>query len=172
MNKKIIITGKAGSGKDHFINHLCKELGLKKEVSYTTRPMRNGEEPGYSYNFVTEEVFHEMREKKQFIECVNFRGWWYGTHHDSWKNSDVFIMTPEGIEHVKEHRNECYIVYLDIPVQNRVERVSRRSDADDTERRIAADYTQFVNFKDWDLRVTDPNFDVKELAIDVLNQIA
>jgi hypothetical protein len=40
----------------------------------------------------------------------------------------------------------------------RRERLLRRSDAHDAERRLLADAIDFENFKDYDLRITNPDF--------------
>ena len=56
MGKIYYIMGKSASGKDHIYARLAaaQELGLKKLVLYTTRPIRAEEENGKQYYFVIE----------------------------------------------------------------------------------------------------------------------
>jgi dephospho-CoA kinase len=68
-------------------------------------------------------------------------------------------MTPSGISQLStEDRSESIIVYVDIDEVTRRERMSKRRDADDVDRRIKADEKDFLNFIDYDLSITDPAF--------------
>jgi len=74
----------------------------------------------------------------------------------------LFIMTPSGISKLKpEDREESFIVYIDIPEKVRRERLLKRNDADNVERRLAADDKDFENFIDFDSRITDPDFNIE-----------
>lgn len=164
MNKRIILVAPAGGGKDFFRDYLIREQGLKADVSLTTRPPRKGEVHGVTYHFTDDEEFNKLKESKKFYENVEFNGWQYGTLLNSWKKSDVFIMTPSGIKHLSEDdRMESFIVYFDIPVEDRIERLKLRSDADSVVRRVEADKKDFEGFSNYDLRITDPLFDCETL---------
>lgn len=160
--KKIILVGKAGSGKDFFRDFLKGREPL--DVSYTTRPKRIGEIEGYTYNYISKEEFLKMKKEGKFLEAVNFNNWWYGTSNTNWDSSTVFIMTPSGTKHIpKEDRDNCIIIYFDIPIEIRRKRLSKRSDSDKVERRILADEEDFKNFKDFNTKETDPLFNCEEL---------
>ncbi|MCD7752319.1 MAG: guanylate kinase [Lachnospiraceae bacterium] len=81
MGKIIVLMGKSACGKDTIFNMLQREdsLKLKRIVPYTTRPMREGEENGREYFFVTGERFEQMRRQGQVIECRT-----YQTVHGPW----------------------------------------------------------------------------------------
>jgi len=165
---KILIIGKAASGKDYFRDWLSKVEEL--DVSYTTRPPRDGEVDGYTYHYITEEDFLNMKKMDGFLEAVNFNGWWYGTSQANWDTKAVFIMTPSGLTHIpEEYRKDCVYVYFDIPIDVRRERLSKRSDFDSVERRITADESDFTDFKDFDIRVTNPMFDVQDLYTTIIS---
>jgi guanylate kinase len=169
-NKRIILIGKAGSGKDYFRDYLKDSARL--DVSYTTRPPRKGEVDGYTYNYITEEEFLAKKEKGFFLEAVNFNGWWYGTSNENWKNKNLFIMTPSGTLHVpKEDRESCTFVYFDIPLNIRRERLSKRSDSDSVDRRIKADEIDFKDLKDFNVRVTKPEFNCASLFETLINYV-
>jgi guanylate kinase len=158
--KRIILCGKAASGKDYMRDYLHKQ-GLELEVSFTTRPMRVGEVPGYTYNYVSREQFLNLLHGGNMYEHVEFAGKYYGTSRENWeKPCDVFIFTPTGLSQVNEDdRANCLVVYFDIPYVVRKERLRERSDWDSVARRLRADEEDFEGFCDYDLRVTNPNYD-------------
>jgi guanylate kinase len=158
QTKRIILAGHAASGKDYLAEHFVKE-GYRKDVSLTTRPIRDGEVPGETYHYVSKDEFISAVANNKFYEHVEFNGWMYGTLMDDWMNADVFIMTPSGIETIKpEDRKDCIIVYIEIPEEVRRQRMDFRSDSDTTERRLKADRMDFAGFIDYDYRINDPNF--------------
>ena len=69
MGKIFYIMGKSSSGKDSIYRQLegNQELGLKRLVIYTTRPIRDGEENGREYFFKTEAEFKNLIDYNGFI---------------------------------------------------------------------------------------------------------
>ena len=65
MSKIFFVLGKSCSGKDTIFRYLKnnKELNLKTIVGYTTRPMREGEQEGVEYHFVSREKLAEYRKQ-------------------------------------------------------------------------------------------------------------
>jgi guanylate kinase len=162
MNKRIILVGKAGSGKD-FMRKKLESRNFKYAVSYTTRPPREGEVHGRDYFFITEEQAKKMIDNYEFFEYVMFNGWLYGTTLSQWSQADgddVFIMTPTGLSHVGEQdRKDCLVIYVDINKWVRKERLANRNmPGDSLERRIEADELDFENFTNYDIRITNPDF--------------
>jgi guanylate kinase len=169
LSKRVIICGHGASGKD-FLASKFVEMGLNKSVSKTTRPMRSGEVPGLTYKYVSHNDFLNSIEKKEFFEYTNFNGWYYGTTNKSWNNSDVFIMTPRGINNIPESdRADCFIIFIDVPRDIRELRISKRSDADSITRRLLADDKDFENFDDYDYRESNPNFNADDLVYTITN---
>ena len=154
MSKRIIIAGKAASGKD-YLRKKFEGRGFKYSVSYTTRPPRPGEKHGEDYIFISSSEAHEMISSGQFYEWVEFNGWIYGTTRQQFYSDDIFIMTPTGISHIlKEDRSSCFIIFLDIDEATRRERLlSREMPGDSVERRLIADHQDFLNFTDFDLHI-------------------
>ena len=65
----IFLIGQSNTGKDTIMNLLLKELAyLKRYVYNTTRPMREGEKDGVTYNFKTYEGFQRDLELGKVIE--------------------------------------------------------------------------------------------------------
>lgn len=162
MENKVIVVGYGGSGKDYLVDKLVTEKGMKRSVSYTTRPMRKGEKNGTIYNFVDKETFIKMVENGEFHEWEEFKqGWYYGCTKESFEECDLFIKTVGGLSQMtKENRKKCTVVFLDIPKEVILERLNERNDNnDDSIRRMEADERDFKDFDDYDIRIYDPLFD-------------
>jgi len=159
MHKRIILVGKAGSGKDYMRKKL-ESRGFKYAVSYTTRPPREGEIEGQDYFFLSNMKAAGMVASGEFFEYVNFNDWLYGTTNEQWNKDDVFIMTPSGISHIgPDDRKKCLIIFIDINVKTRRKRLNNRDmPGDSLERRIQADEEDFKDFTNYDIRITNPDF--------------
>lgn len=164
-NEKIIICGGSGSGKDYLLKGLIAK-GEKYAPKITTRPMREGEIEGHEYNFVSEEIFNDLFDKDLIKAHQHFKiknkDWFYAITKENFQNNNLFVMTPHELSYISaEERKGCFVVFLDIPEDIRRKRISERNDNNDTvERRIFADRIDFKYFRDYDMRVCDPEFDV------------
>ena len=158
-HKRIILVGKAASGKDN-LRKRFESRGFKYAVSYTTRPPREGEVDGKDYIFISDDEAKVLIESGFFYEYVIFNGWVYGTSVTQFHTDDLFIMTPAGISHIKpEDRLTSFIIYIDIYLFIRKKRLADRMMPGDTlTRRIEADELDFMEFNDYDLRITNEDF--------------
>lgn len=158
-HKRIILVGKSASGKDH-LRKKFESRGFKYAVSYTTRPPREGEVDGKDYIFISDDESKVLIESGFFYEYVIFNGWVYGTSITQFHTDDLFIMTPAGISHIKpEDRLTSFIIYTDIDMSTRMERLANRNmPGDSMDRRIQADEMDFAEFNDYDLRITNEDF--------------
>jgi len=158
-HKRIILVGKAASGKDH-LRKRFESRGFKYSISYTTRPPREGEVDGKDYFFITEDQATKMVESNMFYEYAYFNGWLYGKTVEQFYTDDLFIMTPSGVSNIKpEDRTSSFIIYTDIEMSIRMTRLTNRNmPGDSMDRRIRADEVDFMGFNDYDLKVTNPDF--------------
>jgi len=156
---KLVLVGKAAAGKDHLRKRLI-ERGFKFGVSCTTRPPRVGEQNGKDYYFLSEQDFLDLVNLGDMVEYQQFNGWFYGLTRDEFQDSDVIILNREAVDMLPEDiRKECMVMFLDIDINTRLERMQERKDtADSLERRIMADEQQYVDFNNFELRVTNPDF--------------
>jgi guanylate kinase len=156
---RIILVGKAASGKDH-LRKRFENRGFRYAVSYTTRPPRPGEVHEVDYIFISEEKFSEMIEKDEWYEWVSFNGWKYGTSRIQFEEDDLFIMTPGGISHISEdERKKSFIIFLDVDQEKRRQRLGERiMPGDSVERRIVADEEDFKDFTTYDIKITNDDF--------------
>ena len=167
MDKLICIVGETGSGKDTLARHLEKEYGLKKVVSYTTRPIRQGETDGVEHHFITDEEMQEIL-KTDIIAYTKIedkksgsgvKGYEYCATRESIKDSKVYIIDYAGVLYFREHHPDIdtVVVLLDVPETERRGRLVRRGDdASAVDARISNEQAQFQdmrNLKDYDYKL-------------------
>lgn len=76
----VILSGVAGAGKDTVKKELIKRMeNVETLPSYTSRPKREGDIEGETYNFVTREEFEKMIEAGEFYEYDVHHNNYYGT---------------------------------------------------------------------------------------------
>jgi len=156
MEKKIILVGPGGSGKD-FLRKKLVSRGFTYGISHTSRPPREGEINGIDYYFTDSDYMEKNRD--QFLELQSFNGWNYGISLCEFNNNDLFILSPAGLKSIsKEIRQSCFVIYLNPPISVRIERLGSRNDADDVSRRLKGDEEDFLNFNDYDMVVTNEDF--------------
>ena len=163
--EKLLICGHSGSGKDFLLRQL-KEKGLKASTKVTTRPKRKNEVEGVNYYFKTLNQFESL-DLLVSQDFYNDKGelWKYGILKEDFNNSQAFILTPGEVRQLTpEVRKKCFVVFLDIERSIRESRISNRQDHNDSiKRRLDADEIDFKDFKDYDLKITDPEFDVDSI---------
>jgi len=153
---KIVIVGRGGSGKD-FLRKKFEDRGFKYCVSYTSRPKRESEINGKDYMFTNLEYFSNNVYK--FYEIDEFNGWKYGTLIEDFEKSNLFIMTPRGVNNIRPvDRKRCFVIFIDPDKDVIRERLLERRDADSVDRRIEADDKDFSNFSNYDIRITNSDF--------------
>lgn len=94
MGKIFCIMGKSATGKDTIYKKLLQndELQLRRIVSYTTRPIREGEREGIEYHFTDVETMQQLEQQGKIIESRA-----YDTIHGIWnyfmvKDSQIDLM--------------------------------------------------------------------------------
>ena len=153
----LILCGKSGSGKDSILKRLVAEYEYAPIVSYTTRPMRDGEVDGREYNFVTNEDFWEMIKNDELIEYRKYNTlvggepatWYYGLRKQDLMpdESYVVVLDMDGARSFIEYYGEdnCFPCYIEASEDIRKSRARIRGSFDETEwdRRVAADNSDF-----------------------------
>ena len=157
-SKIIVLTGMSCAGKDTIRRELEKDCyGYINIVSHTSRPMRENEIEGVDYHFVSKEQFNDMIDNNEMIEYRNYETNWNG-RSDTWFYgvkkfvpmncyNYVIVMDLMGAESIIRHFGEdnCVLIYLTAPDDERRKRAIRRGSFDETEwnRRLIADYKDF-----------------------------
>jgi len=129
MGKIFVIMGPSCSGKDTLFNEVYNYYNgkLKPIVLYTTRPMRENEIDGVTYNFIDDNTFNIMKENNEIIEYRQYNTvqgiWTYATSSasiDLENNNYLTINTLEGYKSLKEYYDDDTIVPLYIQVDEDV----------------------------------------------------
>lgn len=137
MGKLFVIMGKSATGKDSIYHEIVKRCPqLREIITYTTRPMREGETYGKEYYFVTKEEMYEMRENGKIIECREYDTvlgpWFYFTADDGQLDFDkgdyILISTLDGYEKLQAvfGIDSIVPVYIEVDDLERLERAVRR----------------------------------------------
>lgn len=135
--------GKSSTGKDSFYKQLIsdEELGLKKIVMYTTRPIRAQERNGEEYYFVNDEKLVRLEAEGKVIEKRSYNTihgiWNYFTVCDKQINLEkynyVVIGTLESYVACKKYFGEDILVpvYIEVDDGVRLQRALDRERAQD-----------------------------------------
>lgn len=162
----LVLCGKSGSGKDTIAGEILRKYSedSKRLVSHTSRPMRDGEENGREYYFISEKKFLEGIKNNNFVEYRSYNTlvegkpdkWYYGTQKFE-KTSDgtllVAIKDLEGAKVLKDYCEEigehCECILVEVPDKIREDRAKLRGSFDQMEwgRRLGADAIDFSEEK-------------------------
>lgn len=138
MGKIFCIIGKSSTGKDTIYRYLLeqKELKLKKIVTYTTRPMRAGEQDGVEYFFCDDKRAEELEAAGKVIELRAYHTiygvWKYFTVDDGQvdfgKESSIVTSTVEQYLKLREYYGKENVVpiYIEVEDGERLERAIAR----------------------------------------------
>ena len=138
--KILVLVGCSASGKDTVMNRLVKEFDVKPVISYTTRPIRDCEQDGREYHFVTEEEFERMKNNDKFIETRVYKtvkgNWYYGLPKNGINITDdnnyITILDFDGLLELEKwlrsigQIDKLTSIYVDVTEQNRLIRSLNR----------------------------------------------
>ena len=152
----LIILGESGSGKTTLQKYICDNTNMKRAVSCTTRPKRDGEVQGKDYYFINDEEFNKLESDGFFLETATYSSnWRYGLPKSECTNDRVAILTPKGLRKVKEYIKDnqglyTYSIYLHVDRASRLAKlVTTRPDLiDECIRRNIYDLGAFDGIKD------------------------
>lgn len=161
MGKIFCIMGKSATGKDTIYKSLLQnsELGLKKIVSYTTRPIREGEEEGVEYHFTDVQTLKLLEEQGKVIECRSYDtiyGIWYyymvkDSQIDLTQNDYLIIGTLESYLKIRDYfgKEKVVPIYIELEDGERLtralirEKTQREPKYEELCRRFLADCQDF-----------------------------
>lgn len=163
----IVLVGKTASGKNTIRDKLV-DLGYKPIVTYTTRPIREGEIEDITYHYVSEDWFLDKEKEDFFIETSSYdvatgETWRYGTAKDDITDKAVIILNPDGLKklrHLGVDNTSFFIMADENTIWNRLRQ--RGDAADEARRRLNADDEDFkdiTNYIDYAIRNEDEGVD-------------
>lgn len=131
----IVISSPSGGGKGSIIEGLLKNDSKSRwlSISTTSRPIRDNDIPGVTYNFVTKEEFEQKINEDYFLEYTNYVGNYYGTPKEFIKEKlnqgiDVILeIEIEGASNIKKLIPEAVFIFIMPPsIKVLVERLKKR----------------------------------------------
>lgn len=156
----LIVSGPSGSGKSTLVKKLLELPGTMLSVSATTRPPRAGEKDGEWYHFVSDEEFHRMVERGEFLEhaCV-FGKHSYGTPK-KWldearaqKRDLVLEIDVQGAEQVRKKLPKSIAIFIVPPSREELEKRIRargQDGEDEIKRRLERARLEMERYLDYD----------------------
>lgn len=147
----VVLIGKTASGKTTIADLLSQDYGYKKIITYTSRPMRDGEIDGYTYHFVSDEEFKEKINSDFFLEYKTYTVadgsvWYYGSPKQEFYNEkdSIIILTPDGYRDFLKFNIPHKSIYIYSNIDTIKKRLIARGDnKDEAERRVAHDIQDF-----------------------------
>ncbi|MCX4365691.1 MAG: guanylate kinase [Bacilli bacterium] len=169
----IVISAPSGSGKGSVIEGLLKNDSKNRwlSVSTTSRPIRENDIPGKTYNFVTKEEFEKKIEEGYFLEYTKYAGNYYGTPKefigDKLKAGiDVILeIEIEGANNIKKLVPEALFIFIMPPSIKEMAKRLRNRGTDSKEKILERFHTAYKEINE----VTKYNYvvvnDILENAI-------
>lgn len=134
----VILSGVAGAGKDTIKKELMKRMeNVETLPSYTSRPKREGDVEGETYNFVTKEQFEQMINNGEFYEYDIHHNNYYGTSkkllNEKISNGKIIVkdIDVNGTEHLQDllkADTKVVTIFLRVPKEELEKRLQSRVD--------------------------------------------
>lgn len=176
----IILMGKSASGKDTVVRKLIEQKEYKRIITWTTRPMRPGEEDGVTYHYTSEDDFKKKIKEGFFVEWKSYETvngtWYYGTALDDIMDARgddyrVIILTKDGLEKMNSFCSHLVginllSVYLDVDTKVIKQRLLKRGDdKKEAARRIKYDKKDFKGIENMvDVVIENNHRDIQEVV--------
>ena len=176
----LVLSGPSGAGKSSLINKISDDIGdFYFSISTTTREMRDGEEEGVHYHFVSKEEFAKDIEDDHFLEHAIVHGNYYGTSLKPVKKAlsegklVIFDIDVQGNTAVNNRLGDITTsVFITPPSLSELKKrlVNRSTDSEEViDGRIKMAKREIQRITEYDYIVVNNDLD---LAADVLRQIA
>ena len=150
----LMIVGESACGKSTVEKVLRRDYDYNKIISYTTRPMREGEVNGIDYHFLSEDEFDRLQIEDKFAEIGIYNNWKYGSATEDFVGNIVIVLTPHGMRTLRNKlKEEFKAIYIDVPRKDRLIASLNRSNGtyqeiEEIKRRDASDVGQYDGIKD------------------------
>lgn len=188
MGKIVCLMGKSSSGKDTIYKRLLEQdsISLKEIVTYTTRPIRAGEQDGVEYHFTDEAGYQKFLQDGCIIESRVYNtcngDWRYFTIADNGidlsAQSYIMITTLESYTQIREFYGKDRVIPIMIELDDGTrlqraldrEKVQEKPGYEELCRRFLADAQDFSSKKleAADIAKTFNNNDLEHCLLNII----
>lgn len=170
LGKVIVIVAPSGTGKSTLIKKLLKEFPvIKWSVSCTTRPIRDGEENGKDYWFLSKAEFEARIKQNDFIEWAKVHSNYYGTSKTflaGEREKGFYVLCDLDVQGTdslkKEFKDEAIAIFIEPPSIEELENRLRLRATDKEEvivERIKNARSELLRKNDFDYLVLNDDID-------------
>lgn len=175
----IVLFGKTGSGKTSVAKEMEK-MGIKRLISYTTRPKRSDEKDGVDYHFISEQQFFEMVDHGRLAEITSRTEsgatWYYGTAVENYGSTEpsVCVMDLNGLRTLRVMGIPHTAVLLNVSNEYAIARCHRRGDnMDEATKRLKLERMTFASapaLADYIIDANHPFFIVMQEIAEIVKE--
>ncbi|MCR4623120.1 MAG: guanylate kinase, partial [Alphaproteobacteria bacterium] len=181
MGHLFVISGPSAVGKTTIVRYLLdKKPQLSRVITCTTRSIREGEEDGVDYLFLSKEDFREKIERGEFAEFSevyeNYYGVLLSSIQESVKENEISILVInwEGFQKVKRSIIENVTgIFINPPSVEELERRIRLRDTEDEgdiQKRLLTARLDIAHSGEYDFSVE--NKEIPQAAKDIFDIIS
>jgi guanylate kinase len=119
----IIVSAPSGAGKTTVVREVVSRMRhsypIQQVITYTSRDIRKGEEPGVDYHWITAEAFEQKIEEGFFLEWSTAYGAYYGTPRSVLDDiekgiTSILIIDRVGARLVREKVPQAVTIWLTV----------------------------------------------------------
>ncbi len=160
----VILSGPSGAGKSTVIREVMRRRELFFSVSCTTRPMREGEQDGVDYHFISRERFEQLIAENALLEYAEYAGRFYGTprkpaEEQMSRGVDVMLdIEVQGARQIREREPKSVSIFLLPPSWEELEHRLRGRGTDSDEmiaKRLATAHREMTEAPAYDYLVVN-----------------
>jgi guanylate kinase len=114
-----IISSPSGGGKGTLIREVLRTVpNIGYSISFTTRAIREGEENGVHYNFISHTEFENLIKQGEFLEFAEVHGNYYGTSRtqvekETLAGCDIILeIDVQGANSIRERVSDAVGVFI------------------------------------------------------------
>lgn len=170
QGKIIVIVAPSGTGKSTLIKRLKISFpNIRESISDTTRSVREGEEHGKNYFYISKEEFERNIQKNAYLEYATVHGNYYGTSIKFVQKGLeaghilLFDLDVQGCDGLKKHFPQAKIVFIEPPSIEELEKRlrGRGTETEDViNLRIRNARTELERKDDYDYLVLNDDIDL------------